>query len=104
MKTAEQTTRRRTGRPLSFDRAEALQKAMLLFWRHGYESTSLSDLTKGMGITPPSLYAAFGDKKQLFLEAVGQYLSGPMTSARIIDDAATVQDAAWGLLTSAAVG
>lgn len=52
---------------------------MLLFWRHGYEATSLSDLTAAMGVTPPSIYAAFGDKKQLFLEAVRRYLSSPVT-------------------------
>ena len=67
---------RRAGRPLSFDRDAALNQAMLLFWRHGYESTAVSDLTAAMGVTPPSLYAAFGDKKRLFLEAVALYLSG----------------------------
>ncbi len=77
---------------------------MLLFWRHGYEATSLSDLTAAMGVTPPSIYAAFGDKKRLFLEAVGQYLSGPVTSERLIEDAATAQEAAWGLLQAAATG
>ena len=77
---------------------------MLLFWRHGYEATSVSDLTTAMGVTPPSLYAAFGDKKRLFLEAVGQYMSGPVTSERIIEEAATAQDAAWGLLRAAAIG
>ncbi len=50
---------------------------MLLFWRHGYEGTSLAELTAAMGVTPPSVYAAFGDKKRLFLEAVGRYLDGP---------------------------
>lgn len=96
--------RRRKGRPLSFDRDAALHRAMLLFWRHGYEATSLSDLTTAMGITAPSVYAAFGDKRRLFLEAVGRYLSGPVTSERIIDEAATAQDAAWGLLRAAAAG
>ncbi|GAC1364698.1 MAG: TetR/AcrR family transcriptional regulator [Acidobacteriaceae bacterium] len=71
---------------------------MLLFWRHGYEATSVSDLTKAMGITPPSLYAAFGDKKQLFLEAVHRYVSGPVTSESIIDEAPTAREAAAGLL------
>lgn len=46
---------------------------MELFWRQGYESTSIADLTKAMGINPPSLYAAFGDKERLFLEAVERY-------------------------------
>ena len=49
---------------------------MHLFWRRGYEATSISDLTEAMGITPPSLYAAFGDKKRLFLESVDRYQAG----------------------------
>ena len=55
---------------------------MRLFWRRGYEATSVSDLTAAMGITPPSLYAAFGDKKHLFLEAVDCYQAGPGSFAR----------------------
>jgi AcrR family transcriptional regulator len=61
------------GRPRGFDRDEALERAMRLFWSRGYEATSISDLTQAMDITPPSLYAAFGDKKRLFLEAVERY-------------------------------
>src|SRR5258708_7655688 len=61
------------GRPRSFDRSAALECAMDLFWRQGYEATSLNDLTGAMGISPPSLYAAFGDKERLFLEAVERY-------------------------------
>lgn len=95
---------RKTGRPLSFDRDQALHAAMLLFWRHGYEATSLADLTAAMGVTPPSIYAAFGDKKGLFLAAVDRYLSGPVTSASIIADAPTARDAARGLLAAAVVG
>jgi TetR/AcrR family transcriptional regulator, copper-responsive repressor len=64
------------GRPREFDRDEALECAMRLFWSRGYEATSISDLTKAMHITPPALYAAFGDKKRLFLEAVGRYEQG----------------------------
>jgi TetR/AcrR family transcriptional regulator, copper-responsive repressor len=64
------------GRPRAFDRDEALDRAMHLFWQRGYEATSVSDLTEAMGITPPSLYAAFGDKKRLFLEAVDRYQAG----------------------------
>ncbi|MFJ3334106.1 TetR/AcrR family transcriptional regulator [Streptomyces sp. NPDC086766] len=61
------------GRPRSFDRETALQKAVLAFWEHGYEATSVSDLTRAMGIGTPSLYAAFGDKRALFAEAVRAY-------------------------------
>lgn len=63
------------GRPSKFDRQQALQQAMLCFWQHGYEGTSISRLTEAMGINAPSLYASFGDKKQLFLQAVELYLS-----------------------------
>jgi AcrR family transcriptional regulator len=95
---------RKPGRPLSFDRDAAVQSAMLLFWRHGYEATSLNQLTTAMGIGPPSLYAAFGDKKGLFLEAVERYVSGPITSEHLIEQAATARDAAWALLDAAAKG
>src|SRR5438477_10920057 len=64
---------RRPGRPREFDRDEALWQAMLLFWKHGYEATPVSALTRTMGINAPALYGAFGDKKQLFLEAVQRY-------------------------------
>jgi AcrR family transcriptional regulator len=61
------------GRPREFDRDEALESAMRLFWSRGYEATSISELTQAMGILPPALYGAFGDKKRLFLEAVERY-------------------------------
>ncbi|MDR3080225.1 MAG: TetR/AcrR family transcriptional regulator, partial [Streptomyces sp.] len=67
------TTGRPRGRPRSFDRETALEKAVLAFWEHGYEGTSVSDLTRVMGIGTPSLYAAFGDKRSLFEEVVGVY-------------------------------
>jgi AcrR family transcriptional regulator len=65
------------GRPRGFDREAALEAAMRLFWSRGYEATSVSDLVAAMGITPPSLYGAFGDKKRLFLEALDRYQAGP---------------------------
>lgn len=61
------------GRPRSFDRDAALAAAVELFWRAGYEETSIAMLTAAMGITPPSLYAAFGDKRRLFEEASARY-------------------------------
>jgi AcrR family transcriptional regulator len=61
------------GRPRAFDRTTALDQALDLFWRRGYEATSISELTSGMGLTPPSLYAAFGSKHELFLEAMRRY-------------------------------
>ena len=88
---------RKKGRPLSFDRDRALHQAMLLFWQHGYESTSLNDLTTALNVPPSSIYTVFKDKKNL-------YMSGPVTSKTIIDEAHTGYDAAWGLLQAAAVG
>jgi AcrR family transcriptional regulator len=61
------------GRPRSFDRDTALGAAVELFWRAGYDKTSIAMLTQAMGVTPPSLYAAFGDKDRLFEEASALY-------------------------------
>lgn len=61
------------GRPRSFDRDAALAAALEQFWRSGYEETSVAMLTSAMGVTPPSLYAAFGDKRRLFEEASAVY-------------------------------
>jgi AcrR family transcriptional regulator len=75
MKSTKAVTPR--GRPRAFDIDQALDRALWTFWRHGYEGTSLSDLTKAMGINRPSLYAAFGDKQALFHQALDRYLDGP---------------------------
>ncbi|MFI6942282.1 TetR/AcrR family transcriptional regulator [Streptomyces sp. NPDC050418] len=72
-KQAREAKPRGRGRPRSFDRATALEKALLIFWERGYEATSVSDLTRAMGIGPPSLYAAFGDKRTLFAEVLVEY-------------------------------
>jgi AcrR family transcriptional regulator len=61
------------GRPREFEPDEALDKALHVFWRQGYEGTSLSDLTEAMGISRPSLYAAFGNKEELFRRALDRY-------------------------------
>ena len=94
--------RRKTGRPLSFNRDAALEQAMLTFWRHGYETTSIVDLTTAMGVTAPSLYAAFGNKKRLFLEAARRYAGDPGVLARALDAALNARDAAREMLTAAA--
>ena len=62
------------GRPRGFDRDAALDAAMLLFWRKGFAATSMNDLCDAMGIGSPSLYAAFGSKEALYLEAVEHYV------------------------------
>ncbi|MCX5496473.1 TetR/AcrR family transcriptional regulator [Kaistia dalseonensis] len=71
------------GRPRSFDRAVALEKAMEVFWARGYAGASIAELTEVMGINSPSLYAAFGSKEELFKEAVALYVA--------TDDSCTLQ-------------
>ncbi len=83
-----------SGRPRSFDRAQALASAMELFWRRGYEGASLADLTAAMGINRPSLYAAFGSKEKLFAEALALYEEaegGVIT--RLLDEGPTARAA-----------
>src|SRR5687768_187990 len=63
------------GRPRAFDADRALDRALEVFWRKGYEATSLTDLTEAMDINKPSLYAAFGNKEALFRKAVDLYES-----------------------------
>ncbi|GGM36352.1 TetR family transcriptional regulator [Micromonospora sonchi] len=65
------------GRPRGFDADEALERAMLVFWEHGYEGASLAILTKAMGISTTSMYAAFGNKEELFRKALERYTEGP---------------------------
>ena len=72
------------GRPRTFNREQAVEEAMHLFWENGYESTSLSQLKAciGGGISAPSFYAAFGSKEALFHECVQRYLA---TYARVVE-------------------
>jgi AcrR family transcriptional regulator len=72
------------GRPRTFDADEALDRALDVFWRKGYEGASLDDLTEAMGINRPSLYAAFGSKDELFRRAIERYVEGP---AACLEDA-----------------
>ncbi|MET9029653.1 TetR/AcrR family transcriptional regulator [Nocardia sp. NPDC004168] len=65
------------GRPRGFDIDSALDRALEVFWRYGYEGAALSDLTAAMGINRPSLYAAFGSKAELFDRALERYVDGP---------------------------
>lgn len=66
------------GRPREFDIDKAVDTAMDMFWRNGYDRTSLSDLTGALKITPPSFYFAFGSKEALFKQALDRYQSGQM--------------------------
>ncbi len=99
-----ETARKARGRPLSFDRQAALEKAMHVFWERGYEAASIADLTAVMGITPPSLYTAFGDKEHLFLEAIEAYGKGPGGfGARALAEEPTARQAVQRLLEEGAV-
>ncbi len=64
---------RSKGRPRSFDRAKALEAALRTFWKLGYEPASVPELCSAMGVNPPSMYAAFGSKATLFIEAMEHY-------------------------------
>jgi AcrR family transcriptional regulator len=93
---------RTRGRPRSFDREEALQRAIKVFWKHGYEAASIADLTRAMGINPPSLYAAFGDKERLFMEAVDRYIEERRAAVARAFEEPTARRAVERWLTEAA--
>ena len=92
------------GRPRGFERAKALQTAMMLFWRHGYEGTSIAQLTESIGIAPPSLYAAFGSKEALYREALQLYVRtlGQIGVAGL-EQAASAREGVRAVLRAAAV-
>ncbi|MBZ9675025.1 TetR/AcrR family transcriptional regulator [Mesorhizobium sp. ES1-1] len=89
------------GRPREFDTEAALTKAMRLFWRKGYEGTSLSDLTDEMNITRPSLYAAFGNKEELFLKVLDRYDRETSSFIQAALDAPSARSVAEGLVFGA---
>ncbi|UHC18963.1 TetR/AcrR family transcriptional regulator [Methylobacterium currus] len=98
----ERDLRPRGGRPWSFDRDAAVETAMRLFWRHGYEGVSVGDLTKAIGVAPPSLYAAFGNKAGLYRQALARYEEtngGPDPAA--IGSASSLPEAVRRLLEGA---
>jgi AcrR family transcriptional regulator len=82
------------GRPRSFDRSAALQRAMEVFWTKGFDAASMADLTSAMGINSPSLYAAFGSKEALFEEAIALYARSEGTEIwDALDEAPTAREA-----------
>ena len=86
------------GRPREFDVDTALDLALQVFWRKGYEGASMSDLTEAMGITKPSLYAAFGNKEDLFRKALDRYVDGPGGYFRTGLEKATAREAVEHIL------
>jgi AcrR family transcriptional regulator len=89
------------GRPRGFDADEALEQAMLVFWEHGYEGASLSQLEAAMGITRTSMYAAFGNKEQLFRKALERYDAGPASYADRAMEQPTAREVATAFLAGA---
>ncbi|MGI2170984.1 TetR/AcrR family transcriptional regulator [Shewanella sp. MF05960] len=90
------------GRPRGFDIDIALEQALNVFWRNGYEGTSLNELTEAMGIKKPSLYAAFGNKEQLFFKAIDLYENRPDSLFNIAFQHDHIADVIRGLLLGAA--
>ena len=90
------------GRPREFDREAALAAAMLSFWRKGFAATSMNDLCEAMGIRSPSLYAAFGSKEELYLEAIQHYVRtvGPAVWTKL-SEARTAREGVEKMLRAA---
>lgn len=94
------TTKTR-GRPREFDPEQALAKALRVFWQHGYEGTSMAELTDAMGITKPSLYACFGNKEALFKRALDLYEREKLCYVGTALEAPTARGVAERLLNGA---
>jgi AcrR family transcriptional regulator len=90
------------GRPREFDPDKALDVALHVFWSRGYEGASMADLTEAMGITKPSLYAAFGNKEELFRKALDRYVDGPGGYVQVALAKPTVREVVEHLLFQAA--
>jgi AcrR family transcriptional regulator len=90
------------GRPRSFCKNQALDRALEVFWRQGFEGASICHLTEAMGINPPSLYAAFGNKEQLFRQALDRYAEVYAERRTALLAAPTGREAIEALLRDAA--
>lgn len=90
------------GRPRIFDMNEALDKALEIFWKRGYEGASIAELTETLGITKPSLYTAFGNKEELFKKALSRYAAGPVAFVSNIVNEPTARKVAESFLFQSA--
>ncbi len=90
------------GRPRTFCKDDALDRAMEVFWRKGFEGASICDLTSAMGVNPPSLYAAFGNKEALFGQALERYAQTHSAAIRETLDAPRARDGIAALLRGTA--
>ena len=92
---------KKIGRPRTFDEDDALMAAMNAFWSKGYDGTSMKDLSSAMGISGPSIYSAFGDKRELYLKTIDRYADvdgcAPIVA---FETAKTIEEAVRGFLTS----
>ncbi|MEE2055127.1 TetR/AcrR family transcriptional regulator [Nocardiopsis tropica] len=91
------------GRPREFDEERVLDRAMTVFWRHGFEGASLSELQRATGLTPPSLYNAFGSKLGLYEACLDHYARGVGAgTAKVLDEPVASRDGMRRLLANAA--
>lgn len=88
-------------RPRVFKEIEVLERAMDVFWRHGYEGASIAELTKAMGVNSPSIYAAFGSKRGLFDAVLAKYRERRSLDREYVMGGATAREAAERLLFGA---
>jgi len=90
------------GRPRVFDMDETLDKALQIFWERGYEGASMAELSETLGINKPSLYAAFGNKEELFKKTLTKYASGPVAFVREVVNEPTARKVAENFLIKTA--
>lgn len=95
-------TKKTRGRPRVFDADEALEKALQIFWNRGYEGASLAELTEVLGINKPSMYAAFGNKEELFKKALTRYTTHHVVFVRDVIKKPTAHGVAQSFLYQAA--